>query len=252
MDSPRHVLCLLHRSDYAVAALLRQFSDFEFDADFSQAQPDARMPAAFDLCRDLSDPSFTEADVQAVASHQAVSYVLSPAFTAADAMANAERALALVAAAFQQGVLAVKSESAGITHGRSQWLTLHGQLATDPALALCRAWVRWPLGDAGIGYSCGMHLLGLPDVEVMAQGLPEPQMVAILQAGLHYLIRQRPATVPAGKASLSQSAQRCLLSASECLRYEAIDVFHNPRGYLRATPLGADDQPLPSGSRSAT
>ncbi len=135
------------------------------------------MMTSFDGSYDRVSPSMTDEDWDAIERHTAVAYVLSPPILKELVAADISGlALLLTAALLKRGGIAAKGEGAGIAHGRARWLKLaedfarareKGDSHTEGA-TLYWAWVRRPMIDAdeNVYYSCGMHLLSEPDVEI--------------------------------------------------------------------------------------
>jgi hypothetical protein len=247
---PRHVLCALGNwTDFEpiIQLLSQRFDDFELDEDFSTLSADARMPRAFEISAEVGSSTLTKSDQRAVASHSAVVYVLSPSMERGDAARVSGRALELVAALFELGALAIKSESAGLAHGRKRWLGLaesyrKARAAEDDhgsGAALYFAWVQRPIHDEddGVVYSVGMHLLGEPDTEVDAKVDMANACEWIDLMGL-YLAADRPTRpVKDGEGfRLSEGGARRVIRKRPCRRYEDDDFFFNPYGYHRLIP----------------
>lgn len=76
---PRHVLCVLGSgSGFGLAEMERiagAFGGFVLDREYSQDEPDPRMPEAFEAS--MAGVPFGEADRDAVASHDTVGYLLA-------------------------------------------------------------------------------------------------------------------------------------------------------------------------------
>jgi hypothetical protein len=195
------------------------------------------MASAFDASADRIDPSLTRDDWDAIERHSAVTYVLSPRMTPSTSIEVSETALALVAAVLNVGALAVKGDSSGIAHGRERWLWLHEHTQRSVESALIRAWVRYPISDDGVAYSVGMHLLGLPDIEVLPGNLPEADVVDTLNYFMHFLLIDKPRVDAGHTFRVRSDAPRFALSRSECLRYEEDDFFYNPYGYWQLRAL---------------
>ena len=146
--------------------------------------------------------------------------------------------LSLVARAFDVGARAVKGESSGIAHGADRWREL-ARRSGDPEardLALYQAWVRRPLGSGRVTYTCGMHLLGERDVEVLEEEpTNEGEALAWLDAFALYLLTEAGpnALQPGHTFRPWPDAVRRRLSVEPCTRYDADDFFHNPHGYWR-------------------
>jgi hypothetical protein len=150
-------------------------SDFKVDLEFSINEADPRMERSFGVCWDtIHRKGWEKSDEDAVHSHGAVLYVLSPPMTVATSLNVSADALALVAHMFERGVaVAVKGESAGIAHGVWRWQDLAERAAIARKNAdlielrrQCRlAFAKRPLEDTGLK-TVGFHLVGLPEVWV--------------------------------------------------------------------------------------
>jgi hypothetical protein len=243
MTQPRHVVCVLGpwKTFDAVQRIVAELGGegFRLDDEYSQLEPDDRMPAAFAASADRVEPSIGKADDRAIAKHRAVAYVLSPPLAPTDAQAASARMLAIIGALLDAGSLAVKAESAGIAHGAARWRDLAKAAQSTTILtranALRLAFVRRPIADDNdILYSCGMHLLGERDAELEASG-DVMDDVAWLDMLALYLLAEKPASgVHAGEGfRLTDDGERRVLRAKQCTRYDEDDFFFNPYGYWR-------------------
>jgi hypothetical protein len=247
-DARRHIVCLVGQGlDFDGSEWLARDvggDGFEVDREYSQHERDPRMAEAFRACADRVVPSFDDADWAAVDAHTDVLYLLSPAYTDGTAVNVAHRTLAATAALLRDGAAAAKGECSGIAHGRDRWLELadradaagHAESPLlDLASALHQAWVRRPIGDAGWLYSCGMHLLGRPDIEFPDD---DQDWLDWMDALALYLLAEYPAEgVRSGEGfRLSADGPRRVLRHTPCDRYDADDLFFNPYGYWRLTP----------------
>ncbi|MFC5834464.1 hypothetical protein [Nonomuraea insulae] len=246
---PRHVLCVL-ASGLGLSEMERVaagFGGFVLDREYSEAEPDPRMPEAFEA--GLAAASFDEADRAAVESHDTVGYLLSAPMMRELAADTSRRLLAATAALLRSGAAAVKNESSGIAHGRDRWLALADRAAgaedEDLADALVAAWVKRPIYDGQVLYSCGMHLLGAPEVEIEVGGEPPakdelPELVAHLDTLAIYLLTDpRAEEIEDGAGfRMTEDAPRWVLRTGTCDRYDEDDLFFNPYGYVRLTHAG--------------
>lgn len=225
---PRHVLCFLGpwKSLSVVEGAVGEFGQgFTVDRDYSAVESDPRMEKAFAASADRVNPTFTAEDRARVKRHAAVAYVLSPPIEKTRALSVSTAALSLVARLIAKaGATAVKSESAGIAHGLGHWQRL------AEAHALRQAWVRRPIRDGDALYSCGMHLLGLPDIEC-AGGFGEMEAVRWIDAMADSAIGG--AQAPAQRFSVDGKAPARRVRPVSCERYAEDDFFFNPHGYLR-------------------
>lgn len=248
---PRHVICVLGnwRDLGDVDAIVQQkgFSGFELDREFSQLCPDDRMMDSFDASYDRVSPSMSKKDWNAVRTHGAVAYVLSPPIRKDHAADISGRALLLTAALLRGGGVAAKGEGAGIAHGRARWLELAEEFArakqdgdthTEGA-SLYWAWVRRPLidDDEGVYHSCGMHLLGKRDAEIEAS-LDLADALEWMDLLGMYLVGDQP-TRPLKDGEgfrLKDDGPRRVMRFRPCGRYEDDEFMYNPYGYIRLEP----------------
>lgn len=214
------------------------------DREYSQLAPDSRMVKSFEASYDRVHPSMTNEDWQAVTDHSAVAYFLSPPIHQDRAVDISGQALQLTSALLQHGGTAAKGESAGIVHGRAKWL----KLATDYVRAVEKtdvfdfcstlywAWVRRPLLDLenDAYYSCGLHLLGLPDVEIESSLELNSALEWIVLLGL-YLAADRPQRplLDGEGFRLRNEGPRRIMRMKPCQRYAEDEFFYNPDGYIR-------------------
>ena len=242
MMSSRHVLCVLGTGlDLGAVETAAAREGFGLDWEYSVAQPDPRMSAAFEAC--AAQVSFTPADWDAVESHDTVAYVLSPPVLPDVAFTIARRTLVLAAELLRFGATAVKNESSGLTHGRERWLDLAAGIydgtPEESVIPLYRALVKRPISDGLLHYSCGMHLLGAPDIEVDLAHDPGPAGIAgLIDALALYLLTEcRAEEIEDGEGFRSAPGEpRWILGHRPCDRYDEDDIFFNPHGYLRMTP----------------
>jgi hypothetical protein len=236
----RHVLCLLIDDLDDLARIVDAFPGFTVDWTYSKAEPDPRMERAFESSRDRVVPSLGDDDRAAIAGHRAVGYVLSPHLLVDDpdpasAQAVSAQAVRLIGAAFAAGARAAKGESSGIAHGRRRWISLAEMVDGDAdsrAMGLHAAWVRRPIGDDSHYYSCGMHLLGKPDVEI---GTTTPPATALtwLDAVAIWSLTETGGLVDGELFDHLPGQPGRALIRTACTRYPEDDFFYNPHGYWR-------------------
>jgi hypothetical protein len=237
--NPRHVICVLHQQNTPVRQISSQFSGFDYDVDFSQDVADPRMMSSFKASADRVSPSVTTDDWHAIEAHSAVSYILSPRMTPENALTVSRQTLALAVALLQAGAFAVKGESSGIAHGRTHWLELDSYTSKSLESALIRAWVRYPISDDCFYYSVGMHLLGMPDIELNRIGISEVDALDVISGFMHFLLIDQPRNLEAGHTFHTRTdSVRFQLSRERCTRYEDDDFFYNPYGYWRLNAVG--------------
>jgi hypothetical protein len=244
---PRHVVCVLGRwgSFTSVQSIIDSVSPgFTLDLDYSQLEPDNRMKDAFMASLDRNCPTIQGDEWRTIGAHSAVAYILSPPIKKKGAESISATALLLVAELLKAGGVAVKSESAGLAHGRDHWLALAKQYrkaikdgdAHAASVALYRAWVQRVLHDEDTNslYSVGMHLLGHRDVEI-DDDLDLSDAVKWIDLMGLYLVADKPSrALRSGEGfRLSDNGPRRIIELDDCHRYDEDDFFFNPHGYIR-------------------
>lgn len=243
---PVHVLCVLGRGAGLdeIARIAAESGGLVLDEQ-SRAEHDPRMTGAFRAS--LSTPSFTDEDFAAVEAHDTVAYVRTVTFIPEIAELISRRTLIAVGALLRGGAVAVKNESSGITHGRERWLELADWAAgaEDPVEAVIpvyQAWVQQPIVSGTVAYSCGMHLLGRPDVEIDFTDRPEldsPQQwrELINAMALYMLTEERGGCIEDGEGfRMIAGSPRWIIEGVDCDRYDGDDIAYNPWGYWRLSP----------------
>lgn len=216
------------------------FGGFVLDREYSETEPDPRMPGAFEASG--AAVSFEDADWDAVEDHDTVGYLLSAPMMRELAADTSRRLLDATAALLRAGATAVKSESSGLTHGRARWLDLaeraSGAADEELAAALVSAWVKRPIRDGDLLYSCGMHLLGAPEVEIedgddLAPGDARTHLDAL---ALYLLTDPRAEEIEDGAGfRLTEDAPRWILRTGDYDPDDFDDLDFNPYGYVRLT-----------------
>ncbi len=171
--SPKLVLCLPGGDDYEARAksVLQQAGvEHEFRG------RDTQMANAFAYARCKARPSLSEHDLEAIARHSTVLYVLSRKFNSEQAAIVARDFLQLGRQLLEVGGLGIKCESSGIAHSASFWTELTTDAEEDADFrvnsgldfwaAVYSAYVQLPIQSDTDFYSCGMHILGQPDMIV--------------------------------------------------------------------------------------
>ena len=244
---PRHVVCILGRwTDFsAVKKTVKDWGrDFTFDEEYSQLKPDERMPMAFEASMDRFRLTMTDEDWEAIESHSAVAYILSPPMTTETAETVSAGMLTLTATLLHEGGLAAKSESAGLAHGRDEWTNLAESFVTahkeedeySAATKLYWAWVQRIIHDSTnkLYYSVGMHLLGHPDTEVDDSLEVSEALEWMDLMGLYRFADKPDRPIFDGEGfRLQDEGPRRIIQLTPCRRYEEDEFFFNPYGYTR-------------------
>jgi hypothetical protein len=259
---PKIVLCIPGNwpSQDAVSAFLKNSHvEFEFHGH------DSRMASAFRSCLPRWRPSLTDVDYEAIVCHSSIFYILSRNFPAKDAAACSHQLMRVGQQLLEIGGIAVKCESSGTAHSAKRWseMTHDANAAYDVALrananeeqrtenrlsfwqALFDAYVALPISDERDLYSCGLHLLGMPDLivsnDVLSRtfsGTLNEQAVeasSLFTAFASYLLAECPedSFKPGNTFRSAPTSPRFRVSKVPCRGYEEDDFFFNPYGRWR-------------------
>jgi hypothetical protein len=200
------------------------------------ADADERTPRAFPASAAGYDGSLDRDDLAAIAAHTEVLYLLSDNFTAQEAADVSSSFLRLGGRLLEAGAVAMKCESSGIAHSRARWRE-HAS-ASSSALwpALLRAYVQMPILGNDDYKSCGLHLLGQPDLIVSRSLLFEAdRVVDLFLTFALYLLSECPAGRFASGHTFRADADspRYRVMWEECAGYAEDDLFFNPFGRWR-------------------
>lgn len=206
---------------FAGRVLLHMASGTAFELEYEPRDP--RMAAAFAS----AGPHWRDSDAMAgIGAHASVAYLIG----AGGSRARAEAMMTAAAALLDAGGLGVKVESSGVAHSPAAWRQLCAELAQCSAH---RAYVLNITGEQV--HSCGMHQFGMKDAIVDARAAADP--VALIHTFTWYLFTEAPAMQEGHTFSVSAQAPRYRLSAEPSMQFEAGDLFANPYGLWRLTPL---------------
>lgn len=243
---PKLVMCVL--GDVNLASQCNQLLKAR-SLEYEWGEHDSRMVSAFEASACRCDPSLTEEDLVSIGEHSRVLYVLSRNFTAQDGPSVCRDFLDLGQCLLQLGAVALKCESSGIAHGRARWLELSCEATGDDYwMALIRGYVQLPIWSGEDFHTCGLHLLGVPDLVVSDDLLREAhctnesqgwQAVDLFREFAHYLLSEcNSGRFHSGHTfSLAPSTPRFRVSWEDCTGYEEDDFFFNPFGRWRFSEL---------------
>jgi hypothetical protein len=239
---PRLVLCVPGDDAFrsrAEAIVQKEQIEHEF------RPHDPRLLQAFSAAS-MAWPSLERTDLDRIAAHTTVLYVVSPNFTAGEAGKVGRQFLALGRHLLEAGGIAIKCESSGIAHSHRRWIS-HQERADRPNglwAGLFSALVCYPIGDDREMYTCGLHLLGIADLVIdgeAIQRIARPgQAAAATAARLFetfalYLLGECPVGGFASGHTFSADATspRLRVTWEPCQAYEEDDLFFNPFGRWR-------------------
>jgi hypothetical protein len=210
---------------------------------------DPSMLAAF-RASSMTWPVFTPEDFDRIDAHTTVLFALSKPVVSGAARSVGVTFLDLGKQLLDAGGgIAIKCEGAGISHSRRRWFEFAQGAARDPEQAwsaLFHAFVVYPIGTPTDLYSCGMHLLGAPDMIVseavveLANG-PGGSAVGVAAHlfrtfGLYLLGECPTGRFASGHTfSVDKDAPRYRVVWEACTGYPEDSYFFNPFGRWRFT-----------------
>jgi hypothetical protein len=174
--------------------------------------------------------SIDEATIRAIAKHTFTAYIIGPGGSLDAARSIMSAAVGILDA----GGMAVKVESAGVAHSSEQWKAL---TATADAEALYYAYVTL-VGqeDNRTYYSCGMHNLGLRDA-ILTGNLTAHEAGSLLNTFLLYYLIEQPQLEIGHTFSVDAPSPLYRLITYQCTIYPKYNLFNNPFGLWRLSPL---------------
>lgn len=235
---PKIVLCVVSGRDFPERAK-RVLEELGCEHEF--APGDAGMAKAFEASASRVAPTLTKVDLEHIATHESVLYVLSKNYPAREAPEVSRTMLRAGVRLLSAGGIAMKCESSGTAHGSVHWKALAERAeagdAAERGSALFGAFVRYPIGSDRDLYTCGMHLLGQPDLIAARELLPAADAVALFRTFALYLLAECPegAFAPGHTFRTGDTAPRYRVLWEPCTGYAEDDFFFNPFGRWRFT-----------------
>ena len=263
MIYPKLVLCLVGDERFPeVVEELLQDEELEFEV---QREPDPRMVEAFRAAAAALQPTIDAAELEKIAAHRSVVYLISENYPPDEAIHVAHEMLAIGVELLESGGIAMKCESSGVAHSAELWTKLAGvadealELASDENLesddeaidafadfwsALVQAFVQLPILTSDDYKTCGLHLLGVPDLIIgrdLMQDLSEddesPDTEAaglFLLAALTHLMQDRDAPPETFDTfRIDEESPEFRVREESCDDIPADDLFFNPFGRRR-------------------
>ena len=202
-----------------------------------------------------ADGSLGEEDFERIRKHTKVLYMVSRNYISDEGPGACRLFMNAAARLLDEGAIAVKSESSGIAHSAQRWKDLAKMCGEEWFTgefwdALVRAYVQSPIGSVKTNdiYSCGMHLLGCPDMVIsmaLAEQLPGGgESVGGAAAMLFYLFSLYLLIELGGSGwrsgdtfRLDASWPKLRVTWEPCNAWQADDLYYNPFGYWRFAEL---------------
>lgn len=203
---------LTHETGYIYAGLIVKSLTSEYYAEIEEYKNDPNVSQAF---RQQSMNRFSERELQEIEQHNMVIYVICKA----GSIALAQQALLLGQALLKAGGLAIKIETSGLTHLRSDWLNFDAHNPID----IYKAFIPI-VSDQKLIYSCGMHQFGKADGCI---NLKVEHASFILNQFLLYLLTESPTLIEKQTFSAEEGAEKL-----ELYKKESRDFFDEDSLYF--------------------
>lgn len=254
---PKLVLCFL--GDLESKPLFEQILA-EGDTAFEFSERDPNMEEAFVASQPGKGSTLSKEDSDAITDHSLVLHILSDEFPESYALETSRWYLRLARRLLEAGAVAMKCESSDIAHGKNHWIELanacevpEGGWSNDLLrrfwMSLFSAYVQFPIQSGGDFYTCGMHLLGKPDVIIKQSLLQEaladkasvvPEAIYLLETFCIYLLSESPEGdfAPGNTFQPDLEYASFRLDWEPCHGYAEDDLSFNPYGRWRFASLG--------------
>ncbi len=227
--------------------------------DYELVARDERLAESFRSADSPTQPSLTDRDIELINEHTSVLYFLSKNLTARKAPVVAAKFMHVGQRLMDAGAIGIKCESSGLSHSKRRWLELTSKLKrgvvagsesapeVDYWLGLFLAYVQLPIRFGDDLYSCGMHLLGKPDMvatnaqikEAMShsgsEASPIHEAIKLFDEFALYILSECPESNFGNGHTFSVNADAPKFSAfwEKCSDYDESDFFFNPFGRWR-------------------
>jgi hypothetical protein len=257
---PKIVMCLLAHLD-SQPELEEMLVEAKVDYEFGER--DARMESAFLNVESSARPSLKRDDLEQIADHSLVLYILSNGYPKASAFRASAWFLLFGCKLLEAGCVAMKCESSGIAHSKARWQSIadvcRRNFSKDPDrdfddavaglyTALFEAYVQYPIASKTNYWSCGMHLLGHPDViisiDLVDKALahsdsPVTDVAYLISAFCFYILGGSSEThfESGGTFHADSEFPNFKVIWEECEGYPDDDIHFNPYGRWRFVSL---------------
>ncbi|CAM4416332.1 hypothetical protein F901_01650 [Acinetobacter dispersus] len=213
---------LTHDTGYIYAGVIIKSLASDYFAEIEEYKNDPKVSQVF---RQQSMNRFSERELQEIEQHNMVIYVICEA----GSIALVQQALLLGQALLKAGGLAIKIETSGLTHLRSDWLNFDAENLVD----LYKAFIP-TVSDHDLLYSCGMHQFGKPDGSI---NLEVEHASYTLNQFLLYLLIENPILLEKQNFSVEEGAEKLKLHKQKSSDFFDEDsLYFNRLGVWTLTP----------------
>jgi hypothetical protein len=205
---------LTNETGYIYAGSIIKSLTNEYYAEIEEYENDPNVSQIF---RSLSMGRFSESELEKIDRHNMVIYVVCEG----GSIELAQQALLLGQALIKAGGLAIKVETSGLTHIKSDWLSYSAENTLD----LFKGFIPI-ISDDNLLYSCGMHQFGKPDGCI---NLKVDQASYILNHFLLYILIENPELLENQTFSIDENSELLKLSRKASGDFFDLDsLYFNP------------------------
>ncbi|MDR3615369.1 MAG: hypothetical protein P4L53_17555 [Candidatus Obscuribacterales bacterium] len=219
----------------------------EYKFEIEEAGRNSDFMRKYTNCISTFEPGATREEIDSIATHEVCISGFGPQFIADQALGYARDSLQLANSLFESGALAVYCDSDYQTHSRAVWKQLAERNQSDEkdknVVALVEAFMQPRLKEDNDYLSCGLHLLGSPDLIIDATTLEqatgnsdnlEGQAQRLFRVLAHYLLTEGKARgfYNRNTFSASEDAPKFRLIWEACT-YPHYSIVFNPFGRWR-------------------
>lgn len=205
---------LVNETGYIYAGSIIKSLTNEYYAEVEEYGNDPNVSEVF---RSFSLGRFSESELKKIEQHNMVIYIICDG----GSIELAQQALLLGQTLMKAGGLAIKVETSGLTHLKSDWLSYNA----DNILDLFKAFIPI-ISDDNLLYSCGMQQFGKPDGCI---NLKVDQASYILNNFLLYLLIENPELLENQTFSADEESEPLKLSLKASSDFFDVDsLYFNP------------------------
>ncbi|ENV35167.1 DUF4261 domain-containing protein [Acinetobacter gerneri] len=215
---------IINKTDYIFAGKIIKALAFDFFAEIEEESHNDKVSSAF---RQLSLGRFSDTELDEIDQHNMVIYIICDGGN----FKAVQNALLVGQALLRAGGLAIKIETAGISHSKKQWL----EFSATQLMDLFKAFIPH-VSDQKKLYSCGMHQFGKPDACINKN---TQDSNSILNQFLLYILVEDPILKTGDTFAIEEGAEKFKLS-----KINSADFFDNDSTYFNSFGVWSLNKPF--------
>ena len=211
-------LALANMKEYIFAGmiLLHLPTSTSFEVEVHDADP--RLRQAFEVA---GQDRLSESELSEIEQHTFVIYIIGKGGSQENAVAVMNAGHAFLKA----GGIGIKIETSGKAFSNEQWT----EIVNETDKNFYNAFVVLIKSDRYSIYSCGLHNLGLRDVEIDSS-LNTDEAIELIQIFIFYLLVDKPTILSGQTFSVAKDAPVFTILEQKCVIYESDELCFNSYG----------------------